>query len=82
MRITKLDKFIQFNIMTKQEIIETLEICISLSESAENILVKNKLTKVAQALVEKWNRDEYYVEQIKQVLNYDETMENLNNIKL
>jgi hypothetical protein len=68
--------------MTKQEIIETLEICISLMESSQNVYVKNQLTKVAEALTEKWNRDEYYVEQIKQVLNYDETMENLNNIKL
>lgn len=68
--------------MTKQEIIETLEICISLSESTDNTFVTKQLTKVAEALTEKWNRDEYYVEQIKQVLNYDETMENLNNIKL
>jgi hypothetical protein len=68
--------------MTKQEIIESLEICISLSESTGNTFVTKNLTKVAQALTEKWNRDEYYVEQIKQVLGYDETMENLNNIKL
>ena len=68
--------------MTKQEIIETLEICISLMESSENVYVKKQLTKIAETLVDKWNRDEYYVEQIKQVLNYDETMENLNNIKL
>ena len=68
--------------MTKQEIIESLEVCISLMESSQNVYVKNQLTKVAEALTEKWNRDEYYVEQIKQVLNYDETMENLNNIKL
>ena len=68
--------------MTKQEIIETLEICISLMESSENIFVKKQLTKIAEALVNDWNRNEYYVEQIKQVLNYDETMENLNNIKL
>jgi hypothetical protein len=68
--------------MTKQEIIETLEICISLMESSENIYVKKQLTKIAEALVNDWNRNEYYVEQIKQVLNYDETMENLNNIKL
>lgn len=68
--------------MTKQEIIETLEVCIGIMQTTENILVTNKLTQVAEALVEKWNRDEYYVEQIKQVLNYDETMENLNNIKL
>jgi hypothetical protein len=68
--------------MTKQEIIETLEICISLMESSQNVYVKNQLTKIAEALVNDWNRNEYYVKQIKQVLNYDETMENLNNIKL
>jgi hypothetical protein len=68
--------------MTKQEIIESLEICISLMQSSENTYVNNQLTKVAEALVNDWNRNEYYVEQIKQVLNYDETMENLNNIKL
>jgi hypothetical protein len=68
--------------MTKQEIIESLEVCISLMQSSENTYVNNQLTKVAEALVNDWNRNEYYVEQIKQVLNYDETMENLNNIKL
>jgi len=68
--------------MTKQEIIETLEVCISLMQSSENVYVTKQLTKVAEALTEKWDRDEYYVEQIKQVLNHDETMENLNNIKL
>ena len=68
--------------MTKQEIIESLEVCISIMQTTENTLVNNKLTQVAEALVDKWNRDEYYVEQIKQVLNYDETMENLNNIKI
>jgi len=68
--------------MSKPELIESLEICISLMESSENVYVKNQLTKVAEALVNDWNRNEYYVEQIKQVLNYDETMENLNNIKL
>lgn len=68
--------------MTKQEIIESLEICISLMQSSENTYVNNQLTKIAEALVNDWNRNEYYAEQIKQVLNYDETMENLNNIKL
>ena len=68
--------------MTKQEIIESLEVCISIMQTTENTFVTNKLTQVAEALVDKWNLDEYYVEQIKQVLNYDETMENLNNIKI
>ena len=68
--------------MTKQEIIEELEVCISITTATEDTIVKNKLTKIAKALIDKWNRDEHYVEQIKQVLNYDETMENLNNIKI
>ena len=68
--------------MTKQEIIESLEVCISITTATEDTLVRNKLTKIAKALIDKWNRDEYYVEQIKQILNYDETMENLNNIKI
>jgi hypothetical protein len=68
--------------MTKQEIIESLQVCISIMQTTENTFVTNKLTQVAEALVDKWNRDEHYVEQIKQVLNYDETMENLNNIKI
>ena len=68
--------------MTKQEIIESLQVCISIIETTENTLVTNKLTQVAEALIDDFNKSDYYVEQIKQVLNYDETMENLNNIKI
>ena len=68
--------------MTKQEIIESLEVCISIMQTTENTFVTNKLTQVAEALIDDFNKSDYYVEQIKQVLNYDETMENLNNIKI
>ena len=68
--------------MTKQEIIESLQVCISIIQTTENTFVTNKITQVAEELIDKWNRDEYYVEQIKQVLNYDETMDNLNNINI
>jgi hypothetical protein len=68
--------------MTKQEIIETLSNCIELSNLSENIYVRNKLTMVAEALIQEWNDSDSYEEQVKQVLNYDETMENLNNIKI
>ena len=68
--------------MTKQEIIESLQVCISIMQTTENTFVTNKLTQVAEALIDDFNKSDYYVEQIKQVLNYDETMENLNNIKI
>jgi hypothetical protein len=68
--------------MTKQEIIETLSNCIELSNLSENVYVRNKLTQVAEALINEWNESDAYEEQVKQVLNYDETMGNLNNIRI
>jgi len=68
--------------MTKQEIIETLSNCIELSNLSENVYVRNKLTMVAEALIEEWQESYSYEEEVKQVLRYDETMENLNNIKI
>jgi len=68
--------------MTKQEIIETLSNCIELSNLSENVYVRNKLTMVAEALIEEWQESYSYEEEVKQVLRYDETMENLNNLKL
>jgi hypothetical protein len=68
--------------MTKQEIIETLSNCIELSNLSENVYMRNRLTEVAEALIQEWNESDAYEEQVKQVLNYDETMNNLNNIKI
>jgi len=68
--------------MTKQEIIETLSNCIELVKLSENVYLRNRLTEVAEALIEEWNESDNYEEQIKQVLNYDETMNNLNNLKI
>ena len=66
--------------MTKQEIIEALSNCIELVNLSENIYVRNRLTEVAEALIEEWQESNNYEEQIKKVLNYDETMDNLNNL--
>jgi len=68
--------------MTKQEIIETLSNCIELSNLSENVYMRNRLTEVAEALIEEWNESDAYDEVVKQVLNYDETMDNLNNLKI
>ena len=68
--------------MTKQEIIETLSNCIELSNLSENVYVRNKLTMVAEALIEEWQESNAYDEVVKQVLNYDETMSNLDKIRI
>ena len=68
--------------MTKQEIIEALSNCIELVNLSENVYVRNQLTKVAEALIKDWSDSDSYEEQVKQVLNYDETMDNLNNLKI
>lgn len=67
--------------MTKQEIIETLSNCIELCNLSENVYIRNKLTEVAESLIEEWQESNNYEEQIKQVLNYDETMNNLKDLK-
>ena len=66
--------------MTKQEIIEALSNCIELVNLSENVYVRNRLTEVAEALIEEWQESNNYEEQVKKVLNYDETMNNLNNL--
>ena len=68
--------------MTKQEIIEKLSNCIELCNLSENVYMRNRLTEIAEALIEEWNDSDGYEEQIKQVLNYDETMNNLNNLNI
>jgi hypothetical protein len=68
--------------MTKQEIKTELENVIYVLETLENDYAALKLKAVLNALSEDWNQSEYYAEQINKVLNIEETMENLNNIKI
>jgi hypothetical protein len=68
--------------MTKQEIKSELENVIYVLETLENHYAALKLKAVLNALSEDWNQSDYYAEQINKVLNIEETMENLNNIKI
>jgi hypothetical protein len=68
--------------MTKQEIKTELENVIYVLETLENDYAALKLKAVLDALSEDWNQSEYYAEQISKVLNIEETIENLNNIKI
>lgn len=68
--------------MTKQEIKTELENVIYVLETLENDYAALKLKAVLNALTEDWNQSEYYAEQINKVLNIEETMNDLNNIKI
>jgi hypothetical protein len=50
--------------------------------SVDNAYVRNELQLIKDALIKEWEESNYHYEQIKKVLNYDETMENLNNIQI
>jgi hypothetical protein len=66
--------------MDKQEILAKLEICISILETTDNLYVRKQLEYIAEALVKDWNQSDIYAQEIREVLNYDETMSNLNNL--
>jgi len=66
--------------MDKQEILAKLEICISILETTDNLYVRKQLENIAEALVKEWNESDYYSQQIREVLRYDETMNNLNHL--
>ena len=66
--------------MDKQEILAKLEMCIYILETTDNLYVRKQLQQISDALVKDWNQSDAYAQEIRQVLNYDETMYNLNNI--
>jgi hypothetical protein len=66
----------------KTEIINEIDSLIQLSKDLDNAYMKNKLRNIKNLLLEEWNESDLYQEQIKEVLRHDETMNNLNNIKI
>jgi len=68
--------------MNKQIIIEEIDNLIQLSGDLDNIYIKNRLRYVRKLLTTDWNESEDYMQQIKEVLNTEETMNNLNDLKL
>jgi len=68
--------------MDKLQILFKLETCIEVMKTTDNVYVRKQLELIANALVKDWNESEAYAQQIREVLNYDETMSNLDNIKL
>ena len=66
----------------KTEIINEIDSLIQLSKDLDNAYMKNKLRDIKKLLLTEWNESDLYEQQVKEVLRYDETMNNLNNIKI
>ena len=58
--------------MTKIEIINKLEICISIMQGTENTFVSRQLEEISKELIKQWNDSEWYFEQIRQELSYEQ----------
>ena len=65
----------------RTEIINDLDSLIQLSKDLDNAYMKNKLRNIKKLLLNEWNESDLYEQQVKEVLRYDETMNNLNNLK-
>jgi hypothetical protein len=68
--------------MNKQEIILKLEKLLALSEAREDVYLVANLTDVIAALTREFDLSDMYAQEIRDVLNTDETMNLLNNIKI
>ena len=66
--------------MTNNEIITELENLILLADTNENIYMQKKLSNIKNALLEQWNENDLYYDKIKEILNTEETMNNLHNL--
>ena len=66
--------------MTNNEIITELENLILLADTNENIYMQKKLSNIKNALLEQWNQNDLYYDKIKEILNTEETMNNLHNL--
>jgi hypothetical protein len=66
----------------KTQVVEELDSLIQLSKDLDNIYIQNRLRFIKKLLQTEWNESDAYMEEIKQVLAYEETMDNLNALKL
>ena len=58
--------------MTKIEMLNKLEVCISIIKETENTFVRRTLEEVAEELVKQWSQSEVYYEEMRQELNYEQ----------
>jgi hypothetical protein len=65
----------------KTEIIRKLDILIDL-QSEDNIYQITLLKSIKKDLINEWNASDNYAQQIREVLDMDNTYDLLNNIKI
>ena len=65
----------------KIEIIRKLDILLDL-QSEDNIYQMTLLNSIKKDLINEWNASDNYAQQIREVLDMDNTYELLNNIKI
>ena len=68
--------------MDKLQILFKLETCIEVMKTTDNVYVRKQLELIANALLKDWNESEAYAQQIREILNVDETMNNLDNLRI
>lgn len=68
--------------MNRNQIINEITEVMYVAEQIENIYIYNSLDRIRKALENEWLESERYAEEIRSVLGYEQTMEDLNNIKL
>jgi len=68
--------------MDKLQILFKLETCIEVMKTTDNVYVRKQLELIAEALVKDWNESDAYAQQIREILNVDETYNNLDNLRI
>jgi len=68
--------------MTKIEIIQELQLLTDLASTMNDSFTYNKLTKVKDSLISLWNKEDMYYEEIRNALQMDETIDNLNQLNI
>jgi|APGre2960657404_1045060.scaffolds.fasta_scaffold135662_4 hypothetical protein len=66
----------------KTQVVQELDSLIQLTKDLDNVYIQNRLRFIKKLLQTEWNESDAYMEEIKQVLAYEETMNNLNDLKL
>jgi len=64
----------------KTTVISELDELIYWANQMENVILANKIANIKKLLLEEWNASDMYMEEIKQALNYDAIMNDLNNL--
>lgn len=64
----------------KTQIINEIDDLIQLTKDLDNVYIKNRLNYIKKLLLTEWDETDFYYEEIKKALNYNETMNNLNEL--